>query len=104
MGSYVKMMFDKGIQLNIGTDTKNPGKVVLSEMLLLNDLGIPMPDVLAIATLNNAKAIGFEHLYGSIEPGKKAHLIIFEQNPLENPQNLRSQKTVIKDGVVWKSK
>ncbi|MFC2085366.1 amidohydrolase family protein, partial [Bacteroidota bacterium] len=51
--SYVKMMFDKGIHLNLGTDTGDPGKSVLSEMLLLHRAGIPMADVLKIATLNS---------------------------------------------------
>lgn len=101
LGWYVKEMFDKGVQLNIGTDCSNPGKSALSEMLLLNKLGIPMADVIVIASLNGAKAIGRAHLYGSIEVGKRANLIVFEKDPLSDPNNLLLKKLVIKDGVVY---
>lgn len=45
MASYVKRLHDAGVPLNIGTDMPDPGKAVLSEMLLLHDAGIPMTDV-----------------------------------------------------------
>ena len=38
---------------------------------------------------------------GSIEPGKRAHFVLFDENPLENPEALLGGKTVVKDGVVW---
>lgn len=104
LASYVKLMHEKGIRLNTGTDSKNPGKAVLSEMLLLNDSGISMPDVLVIATLNSAKSVAVDSVFGSLDVGKKANLVLFEKNPLHDPQNLLLMKTVIKDGVVWKNK
>jgi hypothetical protein len=48
--SYVKEMFDMGIQLNMGTDCQDPGKAALSELLLLYGAGISMQDVLCIGT------------------------------------------------------
>ncbi len=38
---------------------------------------------LRAATLGGAKAIGFDHLVGSIEPGKQADLACFDLSPLE---------------------
>ena len=38
---------------------------------------------LRAATLGGAKALGFDHLAGSIEPGKQADLIIVDMSPLE---------------------
>lgn len=99
---YVKKLFDMGIQLNMGTDCQDPGKAALSELLLLYRAGISMQDVLCIGTINGAKAIGKDDCYGSIEKGKKANLIIFTKNPLDNPQNLLEEKTVFKDGQIWK--
>jgi hypothetical protein len=58
MVSYVKRMFGAGIRLNVGTDTHDPGKAVLSEMLLLHGLGIPLSDVFTIAWLNRAEDRG----------------------------------------------
>jgi hypothetical protein len=101
MMSYLKIMYDKGIPLNIGTDCPDGGKAVLSEMLLIHQAGIPMRRVFAMATLNNARAIGREKMYGSIDKGKKADLLIFETNPLQNPNGLIGEKTIIKDGKVF---
>jgi hypothetical protein len=97
----VKDLFDAGVPLNLGTDAADPGKAALSELLLLNAAGIPMPHVLRIATLNSARAIDHEDLYGRIQPGKHANFILFEKNPLDDPHNLLSGKTVVKDGVEW---
>ena len=102
LASLVYKLYENGILLNTGTDTFEPGKTILSEMLLLNDLGIPMNEVFKIATINSAKTINMETSYGSIEVGKKAHLILFEQSPLINSLNLLSKKTILKDGIVWR--
>lgn len=101
LASYVKRLYDSGVQLNLGTDSPEGGKAALSEMILLNELGIPMHEVLKIATINSAKAIDREDFYGSIEKGKRANLIIFEKSPLEDRKNLIEKKTIIKDGVVF---
>lgn len=99
---YVKYAYDCGLRLNLGTDCVDPGRAALSELLLLNEAGIPMPAVLQIATINGARTMGVADEIGSIEPGKKANLIIFDLNPLENSRHLLSGKTVIKDGEVWR--
>lgn len=101
MASYVKRAYDKGVRLNIGTDTPEPGKSVLSEMLLLHDAGIPMVDVFRIATLETAQGIGLETDYGSITRGKRANLVLFEGDPLAQPRQLLSARTIIKDGVIY---
>jgi imidazolonepropionase-like amidohydrolase len=103
MVSYVRRLYEDGIRLNLGTDTHDPGKAILSEMLLLHEAGMPMTAVFKVATLNGAQDIGQGPLYGSIEVGKRADLILFEHNPLEDPRNLLGTKTIVKDGVVWSS-
>jgi imidazolonepropionase-like amidohydrolase len=100
MASYVKRMYDAGITLAVGTDTSDPGKAVLSEMLLLHDAGIPMTEVFRIATLSTAEAIGRGQEYGAIEPGRRADLIMFDGDPLTRPLDLLGPKVVLKDGVI----
>ena len=101
LSGLVYELYKSGVVLNTGSDTYNPGKTILSEMLLLNELGIPMKEVLKIASLNSARSINLGKVYGSVEVGKKAHLLLFDKDPLTNPIHLLSHKTIIKDGVIW---
>ncbi len=102
LSTYVKQLYDAGIPLVMGTDHKDGGKAMLSEILLLNEIGIPMENVFQIATINTARATGMSDLYGSIEIGKRANLVLFEESPLTNPRNVLKKKTVFKDGVVYR--
>jgi hypothetical protein len=102
LAGYVKDMYDAGVVLAIGTDHKDGGKAVLSEMLLLHQAGIPMVNCLQIATINTARVIGQGEKYGSVTVGKRANFVLFDQNPLENPENILNDKTVIKDGIIYK--
>jgi imidazolonepropionase-like amidohydrolase len=100
LAGYVRRMYDAGIPLAVGTDWLDPGRVELSELILLHRAGIPMANVLAIATLGGARVLERETDYGSVEPGRKAQLVIFDRNPLEDAEAVLAGKTVIKDGVV----
>ncbi len=99
--AYVKRMYDEGVRLNLGTDTAEPGKSALSDMLLLHEAGIPMSGVLQIATWNTATTMAIQDSVGAVEPGMKADLVLFDKSPLEDPRNLLAGKTVIKDGVLY---
>ena len=103
MMKYLKKAYDKGIKIRIGTDCREGGKALLSELMLLYEAGFSMEDIFQIATLNGAEAIKIDSLYGSIESGKKADLIIFEKNPFENYKNILSNKIIIKDGIEYKN-
>lgn len=98
-----KRVYDKGIKIRIGTDCSNGGKAALSEQLLLYEYGFSIPAILQISTINGATALGMENKYGSIEKGKKADLIIYDNNPFDNYKNFLSSKTIIKDGKVYNS-
>ena len=47
-----------------------------------------------------ARVMEREDDYGTIEPGRKAQVVIFDRNPLEDPEAVLAGKTLIKDGVV----
>ena len=100
MMHYLKVAHDRGVTIRIGTDCKDGGKALLSEMMLLAEAGFPMQDVLQIATWNGYKVMRLTDRYGSIEAGKKADLVIFKENPFDKYTNVLSEKVVIKDGVV----
>lgn len=100
LAGYVRRLHEAGVPLAVGTDWLDSGRAALSEMLLFNQAGIPMADVLAIATLGGARALDREAEYGVVEAGRRAHLVIFDRNPLEDAEGLLGAKTVVKDGVV----
>lgn len=103
MMSYVKKAHDRGVKLVLGTDSRQGGKAALSEMLLLKEAGFSVEDILKIATLNGAEAMGLEEKYGSITSGKKANLVIFSKSPFDDVQHFLAEKLIIKDGEVFRS-
>lgn len=98
MMNYLKMAYEKGINIRIGTDCKEGGKAYLSELLLLYEADFSLEDILQIATFNGAEAINLDDRYGSIKVGNKADLIIFEKNPFEDYKNLLYGKIIVKGG------
>lgn len=97
LAGYVRRMHEAGVRLALAPDWMEPGRVALSEMLLLHKAGIPMTDIFKIATLNGARSIGLQDR-GAIEPGMRADVVLWHENPLENPDGLFSEKTVINAG------
>jgi hypothetical protein len=99
MMKYVKQMQDLGVEIRLGSDMPNGGKVNLSELIILSKYGFTIADIFKIASYNGAKAIGIENEVGNIVQGQKANLIIWSKNPFENPKNFISEKIIIKDGI-----
>lgn len=85
----VPEMLDRGINVALGTD--GPGSnncqdnlevlkftACLHKVDQLDSTLLPPMQVLEMATRNGAKAVGREHDLGSLEPGKKADIVIIE--------------------------
>lgn len=63
--------------------------------------GMTPLEVIRVATINGAKAIGFEKDLGSLEAGKLADLIVLDKNPLQDIHNTNSIHWVMRGGVVY---
>ncbi len=100
MLEFVVAAHELGVTLRIGTDCKQGGRALLGEIALLVEAGIPMREALQIATWNGAKALGLEDRVGTIEPGRRADVVLFERSPLDDPAHLFGGKTVVKGGRV----
>jgi imidazolonepropionase-like amidohydrolase len=74
-----------------GTDTPSgptpgnlPGLNGYLEMQRLVAAGLTLRQLFDAATLNNAKAFGLMEQVGTIEPGKRANLLLLKQSPLQS--------------------
>ncbi len=63
--------------------------------------GMKNHDVLRVATIHGATAIGMEQDLGSLEPGKLADLIVLDANPLEDIHNTNTIRYVMKNGRLY---
>ncbi len=63
--------------------------------------GMPKYDVLRVATIFGAEAIGHEKDVGSLEAGKLADLQILDKNPLDDIKNTNTIRYVMKNGRLY---
>lgn len=99
----LQMMHKKGIPISTGTDfflpKGEPDPTLFSEIEYLVKGNVLSPlEAIKAATFNGARAIGIEELYGSIETGKIADLVILSDNPAENISALQSVIAIVKNG------
>jgi cytosine/adenosine deaminase-related metal-dependent hydrolase len=75
----VTEFFASGVRVAVGTDSlaSTPDLNVFAELATLRALAprVSASELLESATLNGARALGFDREFGSIEPGKRARLI-----------------------------
>jgi imidazolonepropionase-like amidohydrolase len=64
------------------------------------EYGMAPMDALQAATRNVAKAYGQANELGTLEPGKRADLLILDADPLADPVNYRRIAEVMKDGAL----
>jgi len=101
----LRVVWDAGIPVAMGTDAGNIGTLhgpsVFREMALMREAGLTPLEVLRSATVNGAKAARREMDLGVIAPGRLADVLILDDDPLRDPENLSRIHRVIKDGIVF---
>jgi len=96
----VKRMLELGINVGIGTDgpASNNDLDMFEEVRLAAFLAkgasgdptaLPAPQALSMATRLGAQAMHMGHITGSLEPGKRADLILVDISPLHNAPYFR---------------
>ncbi|MEH7502730.1 amidohydrolase family protein [Neobacillus drentensis] len=91
-----------GVKIATGTDCGSPvtpPEFYFDELNIMKDAGMKPMDVIHASTRIAAECLGIEDR-GVISEGKKADLLIVDQNPLVNLNVLKGTKTVIKEGVI----
>ena len=123
--NFINEYKNRGGRVTVGSDSgfifQLYGFAYIRELELLREAGFHPLEVIMAATLNGAEALGVENEIGTIEIGKKADIIIIEENPLENlkvlygtgaiklnenneVERVGGVKYTIKDGIVYDSK
>lgn len=100
--TFVRELHEAGVPLLLGTDTPQPflvpGISLHSEIQVFVDAGIPVEDVLRLATQGPAAFLS--HLVGSgqIAEGEAANFILVEGNPLQDlPGITRVRGVMLRD-------
>ena len=99
-GALVKALFDAGVPILPGTDLAS-GFAYHRELELYAEAGIPSADVLRIATLDAARAMGQARDLGTVAPGKLADLVVVDGDPTRRMSDVRRVTLVMKDGVLY---
>jgi imidazolonepropionase-like amidohydrolase len=100
-------LFKAGVRLAVGTDAGGPvgynfqGYNTPREIELLVESGLTPLDALVAATRNGAALIGVDRELGTIEPGKRADLLLLAADPLADIRNIRRIETVVLKGVAY---
>lgn len=85
------------INVALGTDSMHG--YMYYEIQSLADLGATPATALNAATIDAARAIEREETVGSLEPGKRADIVLLEADPLEDFTVLEDPVAVFKDGT-----
>lgn len=108
MFANLKLLSDAGVTIVTGTDAGNIGTLhatsYQAELKMMQESGMSNWQILVASTINGAKILDKQNEFGSINIGKKANLILLDENPVENLENLTKINKVINKGVVFNPK
>ncbi|RRN63557.1 amidohydrolase family protein [Caulobacter sp. 602-1] len=97
-----KRLHDAGVSLGLGTDAGMPGaphgQATLHEMELLVRAGLTPSQALVAGTAASAKLMNLQADRGTIEPGKRADLVLIKGEPWTNIADVRKTDRVLIDG------
>ena len=123
--TFINEYKNRGGRVTTGSDSgfifQLYGFAYIRELELLREAGFHPLEVIRAATLNGAEALGMDDEIGSIEVGKKADIIVIDENPLQNLKVLYGTGAIkltddndvvrvggvrytIKDGIIYDAK
>ena len=99
----LKKWVDAGGKAGLGSHGEVQGLGVHWELWMMASGGLANHDMLRIATLTSADAIGLAGDIGSIEVGKLADLQVLNSNPLTDLENSTDIEYVMKNGRMYEA-
>lgn len=95
-----RLLWDGGIVYAYGTDTQWNPRITLRDELRALSLVFSPKDILKIMGPNSAAAINKSAELGTLEPGKRADIVMVDGDPLDDVFNLTRVVAVVMDGKI----
>jgi imidazolonepropionase-like amidohydrolase len=96
--SNLRALSRAGVGIAMGTDSGPAGRFQgyfeHLEMEMMADAGMTPMQILVSATSDAARCVGLDRELGTLEPGKRADLVVLRSNPIENIRNTRTIESV----------
>lgn len=93
-----RVLHDAGVPLMIGTDGTGGGPIYARELHNHVQAGIPVWEVLRMATSGNAEKMGLGGRTGRIAPGMEADLVFLRDDPTVDVRSVREVELVVTNG------
>lgn len=111
----IAQMLKLGLKVGVGTDgpASNNDLDMVEEMRLAsfiakvnvqNPTALPARQTLEIATIGGARAIHMDHLTGSLEPGKRADIVVRDMRGIHNQPHFHNHPDAVYSRLVYSSK
>jgi len=98
----LRALHEAGAGILLGSDAPQwfnvPGFSIHHEMRYMAESGLSPYEILKTGTVNPAKYLNEEDVFGQVKEGLKADLILLEANPLEDLENVRELAGVVRHG------
>jgi imidazolonepropionase-like amidohydrolase len=98
----VKLLYDAGVRIAVGTDAGMPGTPhgpsTLHELELLVKAGLTPAQALKAATHDSAQALGQDGDRGTIAPGQRADILLFDGKPWDDIAAIHHLAMTMVDG------
>jgi imidazolonepropionase-like amidohydrolase len=96
-GARLRALVASNVKLTAGTDSMHG--LFPFELQTLVRWGMSPVDALRAGTIRAAECCRVETEVGTLEPGKRADLITFAGNPLEDIADIERTRIVVKNGI-----
>jgi imidazolonepropionase-like amidohydrolase len=98
----LRALHEGGVKILMGTDAPQqfsiPGFSLHRELVKMREAGMSPYEILKSGTVNVGEYFANEDDFGTIEPGKRADLVLLDANPLEKVENLSKIRGVMVNG------
>lgn len=102
LAAVVGALHRAGVPVILGSDLAVPGHTMHREMELAVRAGLTPMEAIQAATSVPARVMGLLHESGTVEPGKRADLVVVAGDPLRDISAIRAVSAVVANGRLFR--